>query len=76
MKDALYVKQRYEQTKCEGEVDTSKTNAFTYVKIGNLIENLENTKYIYLDICVDMYICILFRHVSLLLAQFLFHNRK
>ena len=56
MKDALYVKQRYEQTKCEGEVDTSKTNAFTYVKIGNLIENLENTKYIYLDICVDMYI--------------------
>ena len=53
MKDALYVKQRYEQTKCEGEVDTSKTNVFTYVKIGNLIENLENTKYIYLDICVD-----------------------
>ena len=53
MKDALYVKQRYERTTCEGEVDTSKTNVFTYVKIGNLIENLENTKYIYLDICVD-----------------------
>ena len=63
MKDALYVKQRYEQTKCEGEVDTSKTNVFTYVKIGNLIENLGSTKYIYLYICVDMYICTLFRHI-------------
>ena len=47
MKDALYVKQRYEQTKCEEEVDTSKTNVFTYVKIGNLIENWESIKYIY-----------------------------
>ena len=51
MKDALYVKQRYEQTTCEGEVDTSKTNVFTYVKIGNLIENWESIKYIYFYIC-------------------------
>ena len=51
----MYVKQRYEQTKCEGEVDTSKTNVFTYVKIGNLIENLGSKKYIYLYTCVDTY---------------------
>ena len=74
MKDALYVKQRYEQTTCEGEVDTSKTNVFTYVKIGNLIENLGSTKYIYIYICVEMYKSILFRHiVSLLLTHFLLH---
>ena len=62
MKDALYVKQRYEQTKCEGEVDTSKTNVFTYVKDENLIENLGSTKYIYIYICVEMYKSILVRH--------------
>ena len=75
MKDALYVKQRYEQTKCEGEVDTSKTNVFTYVRDGNLIENLVSTKYIYIYIFVDMYILDqLKRLFSLSLAHFLLHT--
>ena len=40
---------------CEGEVDTSKTNVFTYVRDGNLIENLGTTKYIYLYTYVGTY---------------------
>ena len=66
----MYVKQRYEQTKCEGEVDTSKTNVFTYVKIGNLIENLGSTKtYTFIHMLIRMI-------VSLLMAHFLLQPRN